>query len=212
MGRIKQGILGGFSGKVGTVVGGSWKGVSYMRSVAKSVRNPRTPKQVSHRSKFTLVMLFVKQLVPVLRVGFKLYANGQSATNAATSYLFANAVTGVYPAYTLDYAKVLISRGSLTPAQGGTVTLDGSTVRVNWDNNSGVGPAKATDRSLVLALNTVTHETVYTLEGTSRAAGEEELSTPAHWRGAQVAVFLGFVSEDGRDIANSAFLGKVTIV
>jgi hypothetical protein len=25
MGTIKKGILGGFSGKVGTVVGGSWK-------------------------------------------------------------------------------------------------------------------------------------------------------------------------------------------
>ena len=31
MGTIKQGILGGFSGKVGTVVGSSWKGISYMR-------------------------------------------------------------------------------------------------------------------------------------------------------------------------------------
>jgi hypothetical protein len=27
MGKINQGILGGFSGKVGNVVGGSWKGI-----------------------------------------------------------------------------------------------------------------------------------------------------------------------------------------
>jgi len=27
MGTIKKGILGGFSGKVGTVVGSSWKGI-----------------------------------------------------------------------------------------------------------------------------------------------------------------------------------------
>ena len=40
MGTIKQGILGGFSGKVGTVIGGSWKGISYMRSQAQSVKNP----------------------------------------------------------------------------------------------------------------------------------------------------------------------------
>ncbi len=32
MGTISKGILGGFSGKVGTVVGGSWKGIDYMRS------------------------------------------------------------------------------------------------------------------------------------------------------------------------------------
>ena len=34
MGTIKQGILGGFSGKVGTVVDSSWKGISYMRGQA----------------------------------------------------------------------------------------------------------------------------------------------------------------------------------
>lgn len=33
MGKINQGILGGFSGKVGTVVGGSWKGTAYMRGL-----------------------------------------------------------------------------------------------------------------------------------------------------------------------------------
>lgn len=34
MGTIKQGILGGFSGKVGTVVGSTWKSVHYMRALA----------------------------------------------------------------------------------------------------------------------------------------------------------------------------------
>ena len=42
MGTIKQGILGGFSGKVGSVVGASWKGISYMRSQADHVKNPRS--------------------------------------------------------------------------------------------------------------------------------------------------------------------------
>ncbi len=32
MGTISKGILGGFSGTVGTVIGGSWKGIEYMRS------------------------------------------------------------------------------------------------------------------------------------------------------------------------------------
>lgn len=37
MGTIKQGILGGFSGKVGNVVGASWKGIDYIRSLPSSV-------------------------------------------------------------------------------------------------------------------------------------------------------------------------------
>ena len=40
MGKIKQGILGGFKGKVGTVIGSSWNGIAYMKGQAQSVRNP----------------------------------------------------------------------------------------------------------------------------------------------------------------------------
>jgi len=32
MGIINKGILGPVSGTVGTVIGGSWKGISYIRS------------------------------------------------------------------------------------------------------------------------------------------------------------------------------------
>ena len=52
MGTIKKGILGSFSGKVGNIVGASWKGIAYIRSLPASVRNPRTVKQVTQRSKF----------------------------------------------------------------------------------------------------------------------------------------------------------------
>ena len=55
MGKIDLGILGSFSGKVGNVVGGKWKGISYMRAKATSVSNPRTDGQMSQRSKFALV-------------------------------------------------------------------------------------------------------------------------------------------------------------
>jgi hypothetical protein len=45
MGKIKQGILGGFKGKVGTVIGSSWNGIAYMRGLAQSVKNPKTAGQ-----------------------------------------------------------------------------------------------------------------------------------------------------------------------
>ena len=62
MGTIKQGILGGFSGKVGTVVGGNWKGISYMRALAQNVKNPRTDAQMNQRSKFALAIAFLKPI------------------------------------------------------------------------------------------------------------------------------------------------------
>ena len=52
MGKIKQGILGGFKGKVGTVIGSSWNGIAYMRGLAQSVKNPKTAAQLQQRAYF----------------------------------------------------------------------------------------------------------------------------------------------------------------
>ena len=71
MGTIKQGILGGFSGKVGTVIGSSWKGISYMRGQAPHVKNPRTAGQVNQRLKFNLALNFLQPNVPYIRIGYK---------------------------------------------------------------------------------------------------------------------------------------------
>ena len=86
MGTIKQGILGGFSGKVGSVVGASWKGIAYMRSLPQSVTNPRTEGQVNQRSKFAVTLGFLQPITTYLRVGYKGYASGKTAFNAAMSY------------------------------------------------------------------------------------------------------------------------------
>ncbi len=62
MGKIKQGILGGFRGTVGTVVGSSWNGIAYMKGKPQSVRNPRTDAQVQQREFFKEVQALVSQL------------------------------------------------------------------------------------------------------------------------------------------------------
>ena len=39
MGKIAQGILGGLSGKGGNVIGGSWKGIDYIRTKLLSAKD-----------------------------------------------------------------------------------------------------------------------------------------------------------------------------
>ena len=62
MGKIKQGILGGFRGTVGTVIGSSWNGVAYMKGKPQSVENPRSDAQVQQRTFFKEVQALVTQL------------------------------------------------------------------------------------------------------------------------------------------------------
>lgn len=107
MGTIKQGILGGFSGKVGTMVGSSWKDISYMRGRAQSVRNPRTEGQMEQRSKFAQVLELLKPITAYVRIGFKTYAKQQTAFNAAMAYNVKNAFSGTYPNFVFDHLRHL---------------------------------------------------------------------------------------------------------
>ncbi|MDR3326517.1 MAG: DUF6266 family protein [Prevotellaceae bacterium] len=76
-------------------------------------------------------------------------AHKQSPFNAATSYTLANAIIGTYPDYEIDPSKVLVSRGSLTPAANASATSTGGSIEFSWDDNSGVGSAKQTDKTLI---------------------------------------------------------------
>ena len=92
MGKIKKGILGGFSGKTGTVVGGSWKGIDYMRSLATSVANPKTSAQVTVRSNFKTLVEIMSKVNPVLKTSDWNQAKKQSAFNAAVRINYDNAI------------------------------------------------------------------------------------------------------------------------
>jgi len=107
MGTIKQGILGGFSGKVGSVIGGIWKGISYMRGLALSVANPQTDAQLAQRQKWAVTMHFLQPLTEFLKTGFKAYAVKMTGINAAMSYNIKNALTGTYPNFAIDYPNAV---------------------------------------------------------------------------------------------------------
>jgi hypothetical protein len=212
MGTIKKGILGGFSGKVGTVVGGSWKGIAYMRSLPQKVKNPRTDGQMSQRTKFALALGILKPMTAFLRTGWKLYAHKQTPMNAAMSYTLANAISGAYPDYEIDASKVLVSRGSLATAANASAAAAGGSIEFSWDDNSGVGSAKQTDKALIAIVNSAKGEAVTDTAGAERTAGTQTVALPADWFGDTVEVYLGFISEDGKEIANSVYLGSIEVV
>ena len=87
MGSIKKDILGGVSGKVGTIVGVHWKSNYYIRAHAAKVSNPRTPKQQEQRGKFAMAFSFLRIIKPFIRIGYKEFTGEKSAYNAAMSYM-----------------------------------------------------------------------------------------------------------------------------
>jgi hypothetical protein len=92
MGKIKEGILGGFKGKVGTVIGSSWNGIAYMRGLAQSVKNPKTAAQLQQRAYFKDLQNLVGQLTDEqLQSLFPTVMRGMTRRNMLTRQLAAAA-------------------------------------------------------------------------------------------------------------------------
>ena len=211
MGKISQGILGGFSGKVGNVIGGNWKGIDYMRVKPASVANPQTDGQMDQRSKFSTVISFLQPISEFIKVGFKSYAIKMTAFNSAMSYNVKNALDGDYPDYEINYANALVSRGSLAGALNPTVVSGNvGQVTFSWEDNSTEGNANATDKAMLLVINPTKKEAVFITDGVARTTEEQLLTVPANYSGDDVECFIAFMALDGT-VSNSKYIGSVNV-
>lgn len=206
MGKMNQGIWGGFSGKVGPVVGCRWKNIYYIRSRAARVSNPNTEKQRCQRGKFRVAVNFLKTILPFIQIGFSNYEQNKSAYNAAISYLMRHAFTGSGTNAVLDYDRARVCQGSLTPAVGASVCLQGGNVKILWTDNGCDGDAADDDEAMVLVYNKTREEAVCNMSSASRAACSCLLRLPMGWEADELAVYLGFRSSDGKRLSNSVCL------
>ncbi|MBI1780543.1 MAG: hypothetical protein HYR66_04155 [Sphingobacteriales bacterium] len=210
MGIINKGILGGFSGKVGTVIGGTWKGIDYMRSQSSSKRSSFTQPQLEQQAKFALSVKFLQPIAGLLAVSFKDYAIKMTGFNNALRYTLTNAVSGSYPAYTVDYSMALVSRGDLPNALSPAASSAGGGVNFTWTNNAGTGKAMPTDKSILVVYCPAKNQCIYTTTGPERSTQAGSLAVSS-FIGEQVETYIGFISEDGKVIASSAFTGTLTV-
>ncbi len=171
MGRIQKGILGPVSGTVGTVIGGSWKGISYLRSQPISKKRTPTVDQLDHQLKFSVVLNFVQTMVALVQQTFKKQAIRMSEFNAAFSYNYHNAVTGIAPDYDIDFAKALVSRGDLPNATAPAATLTNNKVFFTWTDNSGTGAAAGKDKAVLEAFCRNYNLTLFSTTAAVRADG-----------------------------------------
>jgi len=210
MGKISQGILGGLSGKVGNVIGASWKGIDYLRIKPSSVANPRTPGQVNQRNKFTASLEFLQPNKDFINVGYKSFAIKKTAFNAAMSEILGTAITGTAPNFTVDYANALLSKGTLAGVLNPTASYaTAGQVNFNWtDNSTGIN-ANSTDRSMLLVYNPIKNESVMFLNSAEREEGMAVLAIPSTYAGDTLHTYMAFISLDGK-VSNSSYLGSGT--
>jgi len=210
MGIISKGILGPFSGTVGTVIGGTWKGIPYMRSKPLPVDREPSLAQLEQRARFSLITRFLQTMTPLVHVSFKEMAVKMSGFNSAFSYNIKNAVTGVYPDYEIDYSLALVSRGDLPNALNPAAALGaGTSINFTWTDNSGMGKAAPTDSSILVVYCPGRNQCIFDFAA-QRSTGTANIPVAA-FAGEAVETWIGFISQDAKSVATSVYTGQLTI-
>ena len=213
MGKIKQGILGGFRGKVGTVIGASWNGISYMRGLAQSHKNPQTEAQLKQRSFFKEVQDLVGQLSDEqLAFLFPNSVKGMSRRNLLTKQLSA------YPIETeegkhADLADI-VSLGNAPTADLPDVSIvaSRSAVTISWDADNDWRSQHADEYPTICVFN-VTQKKIFLVHSTVTvgASGSQSFSVESDAFGIGSSEFNGFMLSTGATTA-PRFFGTLGVI
>jgi len=192
--------------------GSSWKGIAVMRGIAPSIAQPNTAAQLAQRAKFSVMGKFLHPLIPFLRIGFKSQAVKMSGFNAAMKYNLGNAISGTYPAYEIDYTKVLVSEGTLPGALNPEVTsTTAGEIEYTWADNSDDTNASETDKALLVVYNPVRNKAVIIVDGNTRIGGSQSITLPSKFSGDEVQCFIPFGNETKSVLSKSEFVGGIIV-
>ena len=206
MGIIKQGILGGFSGKVGSVVGTSWKGRAVMKAMPLSVANPRTSGQVNQRTKFSQCVALSKALlggsIALLDNPFAGNISGYNRFLKRNIVSFENDGTFIPSSLTISQGVL----GGVLPSDDGVLNIERNAVTFDFDS---IESPFNLNRDAVIAV-AVSVDTGDVLQvGVSDTMRNQESITVTLSRALQanetVAFYFGCVREDKKYCSNSTY-------
>lgn len=207
MGVIKRGILGGFSGSVGNVVGSSWKGIATMKAKPLSVANPNTAGQVAQRTKMTNAVEYAKEiLTDIIKPLNDRFASAMSGFN-----LFIQRNIDLFAAADPTPPQdLIIAQGNVEGFDTFAVSGDVSNNEIvfSWVDNTGTGDSLATDVPFVFVYNETLNEiAVGDNTGVDRSIqGLSITPLPTGWVAGNVLRAYGaFRRADGSKVSNTSY-------
>lgn len=207
MAEIELGILGGVSGKVGTVVGANWRGKNIIRAKPRKSKKKATVLQAEQRLKFRLVANFLGPINKIVSRYFGQYQGVKSRSNMAMSYHLLEAIEKKGQDFFINYEKVMLTKGVLPSVMMESASVTEGQLALKWTSNSGVAIEKPTDK-LTLAIYSESNKLFYVLDAiVERNKNEYTTKLPAAFKGKDNSIWVVLTNEEGTECSSSMFVG-----
>jgi len=213
MARLNRGPNGPPSGKFGSVIGSSWRGIYYIKGIQKKITKARSPLQIAQQNKFSFAVKFLSPVKALLNLGFScINTGGATGYNMAISHMVQNSIRGSDPDFEIDYHSVVFcTKGKLSLPETINMELNGMDLKVSWSVERGVSASSA-DTIDLLIFHPESFEYQTTPEGIKRGDGELLITLDKHYKGDTVHVYLYLTTSSTwvkKEWSNSVYLGPV---
>lgn len=211
MARLNNGIFGPVSGKLGPVIGSTWKGIPYLKEVSRKrkKKKPRTPAQLANEAKFKYVNDWLVPFHPFLTIGFQNLAIQKTAIAAALSANYKTVFIGSFPDIDIIYNKLIISSGPLAPlGNPQAVFISADTMELKWEQNYHPGVLYNDQIMLVLYSEELKYADGF-VGAVNRVAEQYIFKINPKLLGQNLHVYISVTSLDRKQIADSIYIGKI---
>ena len=211
MAKLEPGQIGLITGKIGTVVGGKWRGITYVRAKGPSKRTKNSPAQITQQAKFKVAAKFASQMLDLFQLTYSNSAVEMTERNSALAHIVKDAIGGSYPSFYIDYPKVMISQGALTKSLGVSATVTQGELNTVW--NYVVrrdGEKLRRDSTIVVAYCPFYGNVIYSAAVGTREENESSLDVSV-FAGQTVHTWLAFIRQDNTSISDSVYTGEFVV-
>lgn len=211
MAKLRSGILGPVSGRIGPVVGSTWKNVSYIKRRAKKRKKKRVPSpaQLANENRFKFIQQWLVPFYPYITVGFAKHAVDKIEINAAYSANYKRAFSGDWPDISVDHSQILLSLGDLPGLPNAEIErVSGFRLELKWEKSYS-RKISFEDQLMLVVYCPDLKMTDGFIGGIKRNALKCEFEFDERMADYDVEVYLGVTSSDRKKIANSVYLGRL---
>ncbi len=188
MAIVQNPITGRSKKKFGTAVFSTQFGKNVMRTKPLEVKNPKSDEQVKQRSKFSITVDLVRNVLPLINEVYAGSLKKMSPFNKVTSLIVKNAFVGEPPV--LDHTKVdLCNFEGSSVRNVSLLALPNQVMEVSWDPGTNIQEELDSNISFVL-FNCSTNKAVIYRDVAPRSDGFTTISAPEYWVGDQTALHI----------------------
>ncbi|HEY1025755.1 MAG TPA: DUF6266 family protein [Sphingobacteriaceae bacterium] len=207
MATLHNGILGGFTGRVGNIIGYRCEpGYCIRQRPARSLK-PATDKQLAQQMRMAMTGAFVRGLAPLLKPLPR--HRKRTASQRLRSQILKEAFIGEYPDLQIHYSAIRVTSGTLYKGCCHTMTEENGNLRFRW--SMGAHNCITRGTAVLLAYDPLTKQWIRNLTADDACSGSALLEIPSCFYGVPLETYMFFVSPDRKSVSDSVYTGRVGV-